>query len=256
MSGQVTQRDGEDAGTPVGVVGEHPAVVAAVEAAGGDPLTGTASEVVAADPEVVVAVGEEGLVSLVGSGVGAPILPVEAGRGVRSVPGMAVEPAVEHLVDGAHETVEHPVLVADSSRGETAALFDLMLVTGEPARISEYTVRTGGEEVGRFRADGVVVSTPAGSVGYNDAAGGPVLAPGTGVVAVVPVAPFATDQDVWVLPDDDVEVVVERDETPVELLADGESAGSVVAGEGLLVRTRGSLPVAVVEESYGFYARD
>jgi NAD+ kinase len=99
----------------------------------------------------------------------------------------------------------------------------------EPARISEFCVRTGGEEVDRFRADGVVVSTPAGSPGYNRAANGPVVAPETGVLSVVPVAPFATDIDGWVLPIDEVTLSVERDETPVELLADGRPEQSVEA---------------------------
>lgn len=242
-------------GTTVGVVGEHPAVVEAVAAAGGQPVTGDASTVLDSDPDVVVAVGTDAMVALAPGDPDVPVLPVEAGRGVQSVPGMAVEPAIRNLLAGQYRLVGHPVLSAGSSRGETPALLDLMLVTEEPARISEYTVRAGDDEVGSFRADGVVVATPAGSVGYANAADGPVVAPESGVAVVVPVAPFATDQDQWVLSHDDIELVVERDETPVELLADGHNHGTVLAGEGLLVRPEGSVSVAVVPESYDFYDR-
>jgi NAD+ kinase len=163
---------------------------------------------------------------------------------------MAVEPAVERLLDGAFEVVEFPVVDVRSALGVTRALQDVMLVTEEPARISEYTVRSGGDLVGRFRADGVVVATPAGSQGYARACGGSVLDPGTEVFGVVPVSPFATDQDSWVLPMDAVELSVERDETPVELLADDRTAGTVARGETVRLTRGGAFPVAVVPESY------
>jgi NAD+ kinase len=128
-----------------------------------------------------------------------------------------------------------------------------MLSTDEPARISEYTVRCGAETVATFRADAVLVTTPAGSTGYARAAKGSLLAPGTGVVGVVPIAPFVTDTDQWVLPDDAVSLVVERDETPVELLVDGRSVGLVDPRQPVKVEQTASLTVAVVEESRGFF---
>lgn len=238
------------AGPVVGVVGDHPAVVEAVEAAGGRPRVAAAGSVAAAEPELVVAVGEASLLAAVRAGITAPTLPVEAGRAVRSVPGMAVEPATERLLAGEFEVVDYPVLDVRSALGSARALQDVMLVTTEPARISEYTVRSGGDRVGRFRADGVVVATPAGSQGYARACGGPVMHTGADVLSVIPVSPFATDQDSWVLPMDGVELAVERDETPVELLADDRSAGTVAPGETVRVTRDGHLPVAVVTESY------
>ncbi|WP_255150504.1 ATP-NAD kinase [Halorarius halobius] len=237
----------------VGVVGDHEAVVAAVERAGGRPKVADARTVAATDAAVVVAIGEAGLLAAVRAGVTAPILPVESGRAVRSVPGMAVAPAVERLVEGEFESVDYPVLAVESPLGTARALQDVMLVTAEPARISEYTVRFDGERVGRFRADGVVVATPAGSQGYAGAAGSPVVRPGADVLSVVPVSPFATDQDDWVLPMDGVELTVERDETPVELLADDRTAGAVVPGETVRVARDDTVSLAVVPESYGVF---
>lgn len=241
---------GPTAGTVVGVVGDHPAVVDAIEAVGGLPRVADARSVAAADPDLVVAVGEAALLAMVRAGVDAPTLPVGAGHAVRSVPEMAVEAAVERLLDDEFEVVDYPVVEARSALGSDRALQDVMLVTEEPARISEYTVRSGGDRVDRFRADGVVVATPAGSQGYARACGGPVMQPGADVFVVVPVSPFATDQDSWVLPMDGVELAVERDETPVELLADDRASGTVARGETVRLSRDGSLPVAVVPESY------
>lgn len=235
----------------VGVVGAHEAVVAAVRKAGATPRTGSPGEVASAD--AVVATGESAISTLARHGTDAIVLPVEAGDTVRSVPGMGIGPAVEHLVAGAFETTQLPVLAATGPETTTRALFDLMLVSGEPARISEYAVFDGEREVGRFRADGVVVATPAGSRGYARAAGSPVLGPDAGVVSVIPIAPFATDADRWVLPPERLAVCVERDETPIELLADDTTAGTVVPRRRLHLGIDGHLSVAVTAESVGFY---
>lgn len=244
---------GPTAGTVVWVVGNHPAVVEAIEVAGGRPRVADARSVAAADPELVVAIGEAALLAAVRAGVDVPTLPVEAGRAVRSVPGMAVEPGIRRLVDGEFEVVDYPVVGVRSAFGSARALQDVMLVTEEPARISEYTVRSGGDLVDRFRADGVLVATPAGSQGYARACGAPVIEPGTDVFVVVPVSPFATDQDNWVVPMDGVELAVERDETPVELLADDRTPGTVAHGETVRLSRDGHLPVAVVAESYDVF---
>ncbi|WP_255196774.1 ATP-NAD kinase [Halorarius litoreus] len=244
---------GPTEGRAVGVVGDHPAVVEAIEAVGGRPAVGDARTVAETDPSLVVAIGEAALLDVVRAGITAPTLPVEAGRAVRSVPGMAVEPAVDRLVNGAFEPVDYPVLDVQSAIGSARALQDVMLVTAEPARISEYTVRSHGELVDRFRADGVLVATPAGSQGYARACDAPVTHPAARVLTVVPVSPFATDQDSWVVPMDGLELAVERDETPVELLADDRATGTVAHGETVRIDRDGSLPVAVVPESYDVF---
>jgi len=250
----MSERPPEDA--RVGVVGGSRTVLDAVSAGGGDPVEGDAEAVVAAEPVAVVAVGERALVDLVVAGVETPVVPVSTPGSVRPVAESDVEPAVASVLGGGFDAVEYPLLGVEGSfgaDGQVRALFDLALVTGEPARISEYAVSNAGERVASFRADGVVVATAAGSTGYARAAGGPVVAPGPGVVAVVPISPFATDADHWVLPADGVGLAVERDETPVRLVADGHDAGAVEPGRSLAVSADESLTVAVVDESADFF---
>lgn len=180
--------------------------------------------------DVVVAVGEDALVDVARADSEGAILPVGLGEAYFAAPKQHAGLAVRELLEGEHWTVEHPVVsvaVAGEDAGE--AVLDVSLVTSEPARISEYAVAHDDEHVSAFRADAAVVATPAGSTGYTRAAGGPVLTPGTGLV-VVPVAPFTTQTDSWVLADD-LTVTVEREEEAVELVLDGDSWGEVAAGE-------------------------
>lgn len=239
----------------VGVVGpDTDGVVAAVEAAGGRAAVGAARNVVD-DSEAVVAVGEPALIALARAAPPVPVLPVAAGRGVRSVPPDAVGEAVEALLAGDFERRSHPVVdVRVGDRTRARALLDVMLVSAEPAQISEYAVESGEHRVARFRADGVVLATPSGSSGYASSAGGPVLAPDTDAATVVPVAPFETDIDHWVVSTTDLRVSVERDETAVHLLADDRVVGPVDPGEPVSVTPGASLSVAVVDASQSPYA--
>jgi NAD+ kinase len=234
----------------VGILGDQ-TVATAVTAAGGEPLAVDPTEDAVAETDVVVAVGEAGMLTAADAGIESPLVPVDAGYAYRSVERSALERALAAVFEQRHETVELPVATARTPLGETRALAELMLVTGEPARISEYTVVSRAERVATFRADGVVVATPAGSTGYTRRADSPVVAGGVDAFAVVPVAPFSTDEDMWVVPMDGLELRVERDETPVELLADDRTTGSVVPGESVRVGVETSLCVAVVPESSG-----
>lgn len=222
------------------------AIVERVDAAGAEPVVGDAEDLLDRSLDAVVARGESGVLELARRDAAVPILPVDAGRGVRSVPASALDAALPAAIDGEYELRERTMLaltVGDERVGRAA--FDAMLVTEEPAKISEYAVRADGERIARFRADGVVLATPAGSGGYAAAADGPVLAPGTGV-AVVPVAPFATTHDHWVLdPERGVEFTVERDEGPVELLVDDRRRRTIPPRTPVSVAVDGSLSVLV-----------
>lgn len=247
------------AGTVVGVVGEDSDTVrAAVEATGAEVVTGSPETVREADPERLVAVGPRSLSSLVAAdGPTEPVLPVDAGPGVPSVPLADSEAGVEAFLAGANGTVTAPVLdVAVDGEHRTRALADVMLVTAGPARISGYAVATGERAVADFRADGVVVATPLGSHGYTSRVDGPTVAPGTGVAAVVPVAPFATDPDHWVLPLSDVELRVVRDEHAVELHADHRTVGTIPPGAPVSLSVADHLTLATVPGSQSVFDAD
>jgi len=107
-----------------------------------------------------------------------------------------------------------PVASLSADDEHVRAAMDAMLVTSTPARISEYVVRAGDEHVTTVRADGVVIALPAGHSGCARAADDPVVAPEAGVVAVVPVAPFATDPDHWVVPIDGLSVTMSATRYP------------------------------------------
>ncbi|WP_435335510.1 ATP-NAD kinase [Haloarchaeobius sp. TZWWS8] len=222
----------EESPPTVGVAGESGTdrvaqVESAIREAGGRPTVGDATELVESGCSFVVAVEEAAVLSLLRAGVDVPVLPVDAGGGVRSVPHGDVTEAIAAALAGDTSTDERQCFDVRVGGERHVALFDVTLVTTEPARISEYAVDSRGEHVARFRADGVVVATPTGSFGYAGAAGSPAIEPGTRTATVAPIAPFAIQPDHWVVKDDAVTLSVERDEGAVSLLVDDRTVHEI-----------------------------
>lgn len=205
-------------------------------------------EIVDDEPDAVVAVGEAAFLDAALSGDGAPVLPVTPGGGHHAVPRRRVGEAAASLAGGAGRRVAHRLLdVAVDGDHVARAVLDVTLMTSEPARISEYAVLVDGERVDEVRSDGIVVATPAGTDGYANAAGGPVLAPGAGL-SVVPVAPFETDSESWVVPDA-VTLSVERDEGDVTLFADADAVEVVPAHAPVRVAPAGEFSLLRLPET-------
>lgn len=225
-----------DTATDIAVVGDDAADLSErVEAAGArsavlDP-TGTPDSV-----DAMVISGESTLLDRLRKGVDVPLLPVQVGSGIDDVSAADLQAAVESYIAGESSIDERPRLVVTVEDDRYAALMDVMVVTEEPARISEFVVgdrfRDDTQTVDQVRADGVVVATSVGTPGYGTAAGGPVLGPETSGVAVVPIGPFRIEQQHWVL-EPPISLTVARDDAPVSLLIDDEEVGSVPAFESI-----------------------
>ena len=92
-------------------------------------------------------------------------------------------------------------------------------------RVAELAYSIQGEELGEVRCDGLVVSTPAGSTGYNLANGGPVLAWGVEGFVVSFIAPHTlTARSLVVAPDDALQVTNRSSLEEVDVTTDGRPA--------------------------------
>ena len=74
---------------------------------------------------------------------------------------------------------------------EAVAFNDLALVRVPGDGVVEATIAVGGQRMGRYRCDGVVLSTSIGSTAYAYSAGGPVVSPALDAVVVAALAPMS-----------------------------------------------------------------
>jgi NAD+ kinase len=117
------------------------------------------------------------------------------------------------------------------------AINDVSIHRQQGKRVADLEYSVGGDEVGRVRCDGLVVSTPAGSTGYNLANGGPVMAWGVHGYVVSFISPHSlTARTLVVAPADRLSVDNRSQDEPVDVIADGRPVGVLAAGQRLEAR--------------------
>jgi NAD+ kinase len=200
--------------------------------------------------DLVVSLGGDGTflrAARLAHSAGARVLGVELGRlgFLLNVPPGLIAQEVE--IELNRSTVEERLALEVSISREPRNEFALNEVVVERLRNGQMVrVQTfvGSEEYLTYSADGVLVSTPTGSTGYNFSAGGPVVDNTLPVMILTPIAPHFTIDRSIVL-GDDAEIMIKALDKPACVLADGQEIGTINPGEFVTVR-KSAAPVRVV----------
>lgn len=117
------------------------------------------------------------------------------------------------------------------------ALNDVVLAKGAIARIGEFVVELDGQFVARFRADGVIVSTPTGSTAYSLAADGPILLPTLDAMVLTAICPhLLTIRPIVVPGSSEIKVSVNVVPHETYLTVDGQEAVELLLGDRIHCR--------------------
>ena len=147
-----------------------------------------------------------------------------------------VDEGARRLVQGDYETVELPTLLIQPAAGPKIAVNDVTFLRRSGSRVAQLAYSVRGEEIARARCDGLVVSTPVGSTGYNLANGGPVVAWGVEGYIVSYIAPHTLTARTLVAAKSDVLVVRNlAEEEPVDVETDGRRVCTLEPGQDLEV---------------------
>ena len=136
--------------------------------------------------------------------------------------------ALEAVMAGDYTLDRRLMLSATVTRGEEQlmhdrVLNDVVISKSALARIIEIDTFVDRKFVNRFRADGLIVSTPTGSTAYNLSAGGPIIYPSMNAVVVTPICPHTLSNRPLVVPDDvEFELVLKTPREEVALTLDGQ----------------------------------
>ncbi len=116
-------------------------------------------------------------------------------------------------------------LFSNSKKTTYTALNDAVICKGSLSRMIDMEVDIENHPL-RYRADGLIVSTPTGSTAYSLSAGGPLLHPRLDNILLTPICPYAYITKAMVVPSTtDVVISVDIDnEKEAYLTVDGEVA--------------------------------
>ena len=198
------------------------------------------------DPDLVISLGGDGTMLRAAQHAHAadvPLLGVNLGTlGYLTEvdPGHEVE-SVRAVVSGSYEIQERMMLSCAldvaGSPGPFVGLNEVLVERASRRRLVRLGVRVGGESLGDFNADGIIVATPTGSTAYALSAGGPIVSPRAACLVVVPVSPHMVFARPFVLADDEtVEITVRGPGPAAALSLDGHLGCDVPPGATVEVR--------------------
>lgn len=114
---------------------------------------------------------------------------------------------LDRLISGEFRVEKRMMLEGHTTSGDVKktelALNDFAIFRREFGKLIRFEVYINGELLDAFIADGVIVSTPTGSTGYNISAGGPVIAPNVNAIAVTPVCPHSLNDRNFIIDGND-----------------------------------------------------
>jgi NAD+ kinase len=192
------------------------------------------SDLPAHKPNLVIVLGGDGTllsVARIFAATGTPILSVNLGSlGFLTEVRLAdLYTTLESWCENCHaldrRNMLHSEVLRDSKVVKTyEALNEVVVSKGDIARMGEFAVELDGKSVARFRADGVIVSTPTGSTAYTLAANGPILTPDVDALVVTPICPHLLTLRPIVVPGEAcLSVRVEGVPTQCLLTVDGQT---------------------------------
>jgi NAD+ kinase len=194
------------------------------------------------DTDLALVLGGDGTILstlLLFSGREVPVFAVNFGAigFLATVEPWELEDGVRRALAGEFDVMRLPALSASSPGGEEIAFNDISFHRRPNGRVAEIAYSVEGEQLGEVRCDGLVVSTPAGSTGYNLANGGPVLAWGAEGYVVSFIAPHTlTARALVVAPGDLLEVTNRSAQEELDVTTDGRSARALAPGATVPLR--------------------
>lgn len=172
-----------------------------------------------------------------------PILGVNIGR-LGFLTGSEVseiEGAIRQIEAGEHLVERRVVLEAEvEGRNEEPprwALNDCVVAKTGSASMINVKVHVNGFYLNDYWADGLIVTTPTGSTAYSLAAGGPLLAPDSGVIALTPIAPHTLTTRPIVLPNR-VEITLHVTTSGQPFLFAHDGTSEVIEQDGVTITVR------------------
>ena len=141
-------------------------------------------------------------------GANVPILGINLGRlGFLTGADMSMLDRIKTMIEKDQFNIEHRSLLYLESNiplfGDLPfAMNDFTILKRDTSSMITIHAYINGEFVNSYWADGIVLSTPTGSTGYNLSCGGPIVFPTSKTFVLTPVAPHNLNIRPLVIPDD------------------------------------------------------
>ncbi|MCM1337820.1 MAG: NAD(+)/NADH kinase [Candidatus Amulumruptor caecigallinarius] len=215
----------------------------------------------APDTELVISIGGDGTFLNTARWVGelqTPILGVNTGH-LGYLAACSISESIAHvpaIVAGRYAIEDRSMLCVRTGACHITwpyALNEVAILKKDTSSMLRITTAVNGLELAEYRADGLIISTPTGSSGYNLSVGGPILQPSTPALVIAPIAPHSLSMRPVVLDDRSTIATVTDTRADSFLLAlDGHSTIMPVGSAVTIHRAPFVTRVVHIDPNYSF----
>lgn len=158
------------------------------------------------EADFAVSVGGDGTFLKTAARIGSreiPILGINMGRlgFLADISPDDIGQCVDALRQGDYAVESRAIIQAELSGKTLYALNDVAILKRDTASMISIRADIDGVYLTTYQADGLIISTPTGSTAYSLSNGGPIIVPGTRVLALTAVAPHSLNIRPIVIPD-------------------------------------------------------
>lgn len=176
-------------------------------------------------------------------GLDTPILGINVGRlgFLTAVSSADLADALQKVWDNDFVIESHSLIeAAGECQGkitQLTAFNDIVISHGAVSRVIELDVYVDDQPLTRYRGDGLIVSSPAGSTAYSLSAGGPIISPEAGVFAITPICPHAiSNRTVIISSNSSVRVKLLSRQLETIIAADGHVHATLGGDDAIVIR--------------------
>ena len=132
------------------------------------------------------------------------------------------------------------IVGSEGVKDVSPALNDITITRYGSLKILSLKIYVNGQFLCRWNADGIIISTPTGSTGYNMSAGGPIVEPGANLFVLTPICAHTLNARSIILKAEDI-VEIEIDSghngtvLQVEANSDGNERISMETGDKIFI---------------------
>ena len=155
----------------------------------------------------------------------------------------AVEDALEKVLEGKYEIDERMMLRGSVEGKKDYSLNDIILTRYKDISTIGYNIFINDQFLYSYYADGLIISTPTGSTGYNMSAGGPIMEPSANMILITPVCPHSFNSRSLVFSPNtkiEVELLPARDGGSKKAIASFDGSGTILMHNGDKIEIRKS----------------
>lgn len=157
-----------------------------------------------------------------------------------------IEHALDKLLKDEYELEERMMLIGVIQKEgkepeEDWALNDIAITRCGSLQVIQYSIYINDQYLYSYSADGVLVSTPTGSTGYNLSAGGPIVEPKAKLLMITPICPHTLNTRSIILSAEDrisIQIDAGREGKKMEVEAnfDGSHKVTLETGDRIEIR--------------------